>query len=205
MAIPGTAGRPWTDRSRTGKAPASTCFADLLASTRRSVIRLEMRGSCDPIVKGFAGWQATGDTGAYEWGDHLDVVRAAVARGVMIRRVRWYRSRRRITGGGGMPAPTSTSAPARTSAGCRAPKRPACCWSARTAGCPATGWCGGTSSAAMHHRGMGHPIGCAPTWSARFPGRRQRAWRLYRRDWAVADRIVPRRRRTADTRYRRGR
>ena len=93
MAIPGTAGRPWTDRSRAGKAPASTvpltCWsADLLASTRRSVIRFKMRGSCDPAVKGFAGWQATGDTGAYEWGDHLDVVRAAAARGVTISRVR---------------------------------------------------------------------------------------------------------------------
>lgn len=47
-----------------------------------------MRDSCDPAVKGFAEWQATGDTGAYEWGDHLDVVRAAVARGVTISRVR---------------------------------------------------------------------------------------------------------------------
>ena len=47
-----------------------------------------MRGSCDPAVKGFAGWQAAGDTGAYERGDHLDVVRAAVARGVAIGRVR---------------------------------------------------------------------------------------------------------------------
>jgi hypothetical protein len=52
------------------------------------VIRFEMRDSCDPAVKGFAEWQATGDTGAYEWGDHLDVVRAAVARGVTISRVR---------------------------------------------------------------------------------------------------------------------
>ena len=31
---------------------------------------------------------ATGDTSAYDWGDHLDVVRAATARGVRIRRVR---------------------------------------------------------------------------------------------------------------------
>ena len=47
-----------------------------------------MRDSCDPAGKGFAAWRATGGTGAYEWGDHLDVVRAPVARGVTIRRVR---------------------------------------------------------------------------------------------------------------------
>ena len=46
-----------------------------------------MPDSCDPAVKGFAGWQATGDTGAHEWGDHLDVVRAAAVRGVRVRRV----------------------------------------------------------------------------------------------------------------------
>jgi hypothetical protein len=37
---------------------------------------------------GFAEWKATGDIGAYDWGDHLDVIRAAAARGVTIRRVR---------------------------------------------------------------------------------------------------------------------
>jgi len=47
-----------------------------------------MRDSYDQTDTGFAEWQATGDIGAYEWGDHLDVVRAAVARGVRIRRVR---------------------------------------------------------------------------------------------------------------------
>ena len=62
------------------QGPGQHSFAELLASTHRSVIRLEMRDSYDPTVKGFAEWQATGDTGAYEWGDHLDVVCAAVAR-----------------------------------------------------------------------------------------------------------------------------
>ena len=122
MAIPGRAGRPWTDTSRAGKALASTSFADLLASTRRSVIRLEMPRCCprggrprcdDPPGPGGIGAAA------------------------------------RSTCGGSTPAPTSTSAPGRMSAGCRAPKRPACCCRARTAGCLATGWCGGTSSAAM--------------------------------------------------------
>ena len=46
------------------QGPGQYSFAELLASTRRSVIRFEMRDSCDPTVKGFAGWQATGDTGA---------------------------------------------------------------------------------------------------------------------------------------------
>ena len=70
------------------QGPGQHSFAELLASTHRSVIRFEMRDSYDQTVKGFAEWQATGDTGAYEWGDHLDVARAAVARGVTIRRVR---------------------------------------------------------------------------------------------------------------------
>ena len=70
------------------QGPGQHSFAELLASTHRSVIRFEMRDSYDPTGKGFAEWRATGDTGAYEWGDHLDVVRAAVARGVTIRRVR---------------------------------------------------------------------------------------------------------------------
>ncbi len=69
-----------------------------------------MRGSCDPAVKGFAGWHATGGTGAYERGDHLGVVRAAVARGVRIRRVGVVSEQlSEYLCGGSMPAPTSTS------------------------------------------------------------------------------------------------
>jgi hypothetical protein len=49
---------------------------------------LQMRDSYDETEKGFAEWKAAGDVGAYDWGDHLDVVRAAVARGVAIRRIR---------------------------------------------------------------------------------------------------------------------
>ena len=71
-----------------GQGPGQHSSAELLAGTRRSVIRLEMRDSCDPAVKGCAEWRAAGGTGAYERGDHLGVVRAAVARGVRIRRVR---------------------------------------------------------------------------------------------------------------------
>ncbi len=132
------------------QGPGQHGFAELLARTHRSVIRFEMRDSYDPTDQGFAEWQATGDIGAYEWGDHLDVVRAAVARGVTIRAGSgWYLSRYRITCGGSMPAPTPTSAPARASAGCPVPKLPTCCCPAPTAGYSTTGSCGGTPSAAM--------------------------------------------------------
>jgi hypothetical protein len=47
-----------------------------------------MRDSYDQTEQGFADWQATGDTSTYDWGDHLDIVRAAVACGVTFRRVR---------------------------------------------------------------------------------------------------------------------
>jgi hypothetical protein len=33
-------------------------------------------------------WKATGDISAYDWGEHLDRMRAATARGVTVRRVR---------------------------------------------------------------------------------------------------------------------
>ena len=132
------------------QGPGQHSLAELLARTRRSVIRFEMRDSYDPTVKGFAEWQATGDTGAYEWGDHLDVVRTAVARGVTIRRVRV------------VSEPLSqylrwehACTDVNVSAGedvrwCRVPKLPTCCCPARTAGCSTTGSCGRTSSAAMH-------------------------------------------------------
>jgi hypothetical protein len=51
------------------------------------VIRLEMRDSYDETEKGFAEWKTTGDIGTYNWGDHLDVISTAAARGVTIRRV----------------------------------------------------------------------------------------------------------------------
>jgi hypothetical protein len=47
-----------------------------------------MRDSYDQTEQGFAEWKAAGDTGAYDWGGHLDVIRAAAAPGVTIRRVR---------------------------------------------------------------------------------------------------------------------
>jgi hypothetical protein len=74
------------ERGRQG--PGQHTFAELLAATSASLIRFETRDSYDETVKGFAEWLATGDTGAYDWGDHLDVVRDAVGRGVRIRRVR---------------------------------------------------------------------------------------------------------------------
>lgn len=74
------------ERGRQG--PGQHSFAELLEATRASVIRFEMRDSYDESVRGYAEWQATGDIGGYDWGDHLDVIRAAVARGVRVRRVR---------------------------------------------------------------------------------------------------------------------
>jgi hypothetical protein len=70
------------------QGPGQHSFAELLASTTASVIRFEMRDSYDETEEGFAEWQATGDTEAYVWGDHLDTIRAASSRGVRIRRVR---------------------------------------------------------------------------------------------------------------------
>ena len=70
------------------QGPGQHTFAELLAATQASVIRFEMRDSYDEAEQGFAEWKATGDTGAYDWGEHLDVIRAAAARGVTIRRVR---------------------------------------------------------------------------------------------------------------------
>jgi hypothetical protein len=70
------------------QGPGQHSFAELLAATQASVVRFEMRDSYDEAEKGLAEWKATGGTGAYDWGDHLDVIRAAVARGVTVRRVR---------------------------------------------------------------------------------------------------------------------
>jgi hypothetical protein len=63
------------------EGPGQHTFAELLAATQASVIRFEMRDSYDETEQGFAEWKATGDIGAYDWGDHLDVIRTATARG----------------------------------------------------------------------------------------------------------------------------
>jgi Family of unknown function (DUF6879) len=70
------------------QGPGQHTFAELLAATQASVIRFEMRDSYDETEQGFTEWKATGDIGAYDWGDHLNVIRTATARGVTIRRVR---------------------------------------------------------------------------------------------------------------------
>jgi hypothetical protein len=70
------------------QGPGQHSFAELLEATQASVIRFEMRDAYDETEQGFAEWQATGDTSVYDWGDHLDVIRAAVERSVRIRRVR---------------------------------------------------------------------------------------------------------------------
>lgn len=70
------------------QGPGQHSFAELLAATHASLIRFEMRDSYDETEQGFAEWKATGDIGACDWGEHLDRMRAATARGVKIRRVR---------------------------------------------------------------------------------------------------------------------
>jgi hypothetical protein len=68
--------------------PGQHSFWEILDHTHTSLIRFEMRDSYDQTEKGFAEWKATGDISAYDWGEHLDRMRAATARGVTIRRVR---------------------------------------------------------------------------------------------------------------------
>lgn len=59
------------ERGRQG--PGQRSFAELLAGSSSSVIRFEMRDSYDEAEKGLAEWRATGDIGAYDWGDHHDL------------------------------------------------------------------------------------------------------------------------------------
>ncbi len=74
------------ERDRLG--PGQHSFWEILDHTYASLIRFEMRDSYDETEKGFAEWKATGDISAYDWGEHLDRMRAATARGVTVRRVR---------------------------------------------------------------------------------------------------------------------
>jgi hypothetical protein len=68
--------------------PGQHDFKTLLAHTTSSLIRFEMRDAYDETETGFAEWRETGDLSAYDWEDHLDMVRASTARGVRWRRVR---------------------------------------------------------------------------------------------------------------------
>ncbi|WP_344264223.1 DUF6879 family protein [Actinomadura napierensis] len=74
------------DKGRQG--PGQPSFEYLIEGVTRSVIRLEMRDAYDHTVEGFAAWKATGDISTFDWGNWLDIVRGAVARGVRWRRVR---------------------------------------------------------------------------------------------------------------------
>jgi hypothetical protein len=74
------------EEGRTG--PGQHDFKTLLKHTESSLIRFEMRDSYDETEQGFAEWRETGDLSAYDWEDHLDMVRESTARGVRWRRVR---------------------------------------------------------------------------------------------------------------------
>jgi hypothetical protein len=110
------------ERGRQG--PGQHTFAELLEATRSSLIRFEMRGSYDETEQGYAEWKATGDVSAYDWGDHLDVVRAANTAEYESGGYGWYPSRCRTTCGGSTLAPGPTSTPGKTSDGSPGPARP---------------------------------------------------------------------------------
>jgi len=69
-------------------------FEDLLGACRRSAVHLEMRDSygVDDEADDFARWQATGkrdvDPTSVYWAPWVELIGAAVARGVVVRRAR---------------------------------------------------------------------------------------------------------------------
>lgn len=67
--------------------PGEPSFEDLLAATVRSVVHLEARDTYDPTSPAFVKWQQDGDT-SYDWDSWIDLVGAAVGRGVRFRRLR---------------------------------------------------------------------------------------------------------------------
>jgi hypothetical protein len=67
--------------------PGEPSFEDLLTATTRSVVHLEGRDTYDPHDPAFHKWQQDGDT-SYDWDAWIDLVGAAVARGVRFRRLR---------------------------------------------------------------------------------------------------------------------
>ena len=69
------------------EGPGEPAFKDLLASAERSVVHLEARDTYDPTDPAFVKWRQDGDT-SYGWGFWIDLVGAAVARGVRFRRLR---------------------------------------------------------------------------------------------------------------------
>jgi hypothetical protein len=70
------------------QGPGQHDFKTLLTYTETSLIRFEMRDAYDDTEQGFAEWRETGDLSAYDWEDHLEMVRESSARGVRWRRVR---------------------------------------------------------------------------------------------------------------------
>jgi hypothetical protein len=76
------------ERGRQG--PGQHTFAELLEATQVSAIRIEMRDIYDETEQGYAEWRQTGELDRYGplWTEHFAMVRAAVARGVTMQRVR---------------------------------------------------------------------------------------------------------------------
>lgn len=71
----------------TRQGPGEPTFEDLLAATTRSVVHLEARDTYDADDPAFRKWQHDGDS-SYAWDAWIDLVEAAVERGVRFRRLR---------------------------------------------------------------------------------------------------------------------
>jgi hypothetical protein len=78
------------ERARQG--PGQHTFAELIEATQTSAIRIEMRDTYDETEQGYTEWQQTGDISPgldnEIWREHFEIVRAAIARGVTMQRVR---------------------------------------------------------------------------------------------------------------------
>lgn len=62
-------------------------FAELLASAHRSVVHVEARDTYDATDPAYLKWRKDGDT-SYDWESWIELVGAAVERGVRFRRLR---------------------------------------------------------------------------------------------------------------------
>ncbi len=72
---------------RNKQGPGLPSFERMLANAERSAVHLEMRDTYDATDPGFLQWQQDSSTD-YEWDDWIELIGAAVARGVWMRRLR---------------------------------------------------------------------------------------------------------------------
>lgn len=72
---------------RNKQGPGLPSFERMLENAERSAVHLEMRDTYDATDPAFLKWQEDGSTD-YEWDDWVELIGAAVARGVRMRRLR---------------------------------------------------------------------------------------------------------------------